>query len=891
MPLTLANRVFTTAGSHPYDLVKWEKSSIKITDESGKVLYELNDAEFPSTWSKTARKITANKYFRESRDSNDKETSLKETISRVVNFIAAKAVEKEYFEPNSESILIYENELTHILLHQIAAFNSPVWFNAGVPGIDKPLLSACFINRVEDNMDSILDLAKTEGLIFKEGAGSGVNFSNLRGSTEHIRGGGTASGPVSFMQGYDAFANVIMSGGRTRRSARMCILNADHPDIEKFIECKYEQEAIVERLIKGGMSAKFNDPEGSYSWAKHQTGNNSVRVTNEFMERVRQHMYYNKEEKWNLINRADGGIARTVDIKELFTKIAECAHGCGDPALQFHDTINGMNTCASDFTIEASNPCSEFMWVTNSACNLSSINLVKFMRDDSTFDTKLFKHVVRMLIIAQDIIVESASYPTKDIEMNSLKYRPLGLGYANLGGLLMRWGIPYDSDQGREIAAAITSLMTAQAYTTSAEVAAVKGPFVAYEHNRASMEEVLSKHRTFTKKIPESHLQLIAYKTWGEAMAAGFGKKKEEGSGYRNAQVTVLAPTGTIAFLMDCDTTGVEPAMGLVTYKDMVGGGTIKITVDAVPEALLALGYSTLVIPKILQYISDNGYAEGCPEIKEEHLPVFDCAFSAKQRMVSVEGHINMCAAVQPFLSGAISKTFNMAKTATVDDVKRAYMMAWERGLKGVAIYRQGSKFSEPMRAREVLEAIDKKKSIVPVRRSLPTTVVGIRHAFTVGAHKIYLHCDLDPETGEVAEIFIRAGGFGSTVGGLLDTYATLFSKSLQYGIPLDVCLKHMEGSNFPPAGVTSNRNIPIVKSIMDYIARWMKQEFVDKKASPMALAHPDTENGVTYVPHADDTETSSLSEDTCPKCGHLMVRTGSCTMCKNCSHNSGVCG
>jgi ribonucleoside-diphosphate reductase alpha chain len=512
------------------------------------------------------------------------------------------------------------------------------------------------------------------------------------------------------------------------------------------------------------------------------------------------------------------------------------------------------------------------------------------MRDDNTFDTKMFKHVVRMLIIAQDIIVEAASYPTKDIELNSLKYRPLGLGYANLGGLLMRWGIPYDSDKGREIAASITSLMTAQAYLTSAEVASVKGPFSAYEYNKVSMEEVLSKHRAFTKKIPESHLSLIAYKAWGEAIAAGVGKKKEEGSGYRNAQVTVLAPCGTIGLIMDCDTTGVEPAMGLVAYKDMVGGGTMKITVDAVPEALLALGYSTLVIPKILQYISDNGYAEGCPELKDEHLPVFDCAFTAKTRAISVEGHINLCAAVQPFLSGGISKTFNMPKSATVDDVKRAYMMAWERGLKGVAIYRQGSKFSEPMRAREVLAAVEEKKSVVPVRRELPTTVVGIRHSFNVGAHKIYLHCDLDPETGNVAEIFIRAGGFGSTVGGLLDTYATLFSKALQYGIPLDVCLKHMEGSNFPPAGVTSNPHIPMVKSIMDYIARWMDKEFISKKVAPTTLVHPDSENGVTYSPVSDDS-ISNLGEDTCPRCGHLMVRTGSCTLCKNCSHNSGVCG
>lgn len=891
MPLTLTNRVFTTAGSHPYEVVKWEKTPVKITDESGNIIYELNDAEFPATWSKTARKITANKYFRESRDSKEKETSLKETITRIVTFIRRRGEEHGYFEIGSESPQIFEDELTHILLNQIAAFNSPVWFNAGVPGVDKPLMSACFINKVDDNMESILDLAKTEGLIFKEGAGSGVNFSNLRASTERIRGGGTASGPVSFMQGYDAFANIIMSGGRTRRSARMCILNADHPDIEKFISCKNEQEAIVEKLIKGGMSARFNDLEGAYSWAKHQTGNNSVRVTNEFMERVRQHLYYGKEEKWNLINRADGSIARTVDVGELFTKIAECAYGCGDPALQFHDTINGMNTCSSDFTIEASNPCSEFLWVNNSACNLSSINLVKFMREDNAFDTKTFKHVIRMMIIAQDIIVEAASYPTKDIEINSLKYRPLGLGYANLGGLLMRWGIPYDSDKGRELAASITSLMTAQAYLTSAEVASAKGVFSAYEYNKVSMEEVINKHRAFTKKIPESHIQLIAYKTWGEAIAAGFGRKKEEGSGYRNAQVTLLAPCGTIGFLMDCDTTGIEPAMGLVTYKDMVGGGVMKIAVDAIPEALLSLGYSTLVIPKLLQYVSNNGYLEGCPDLKEEHLPVFDCAFLAKSRMISVEGHINMCAAVQPFLSGAISKTFNMPNTATVNDIKRAYMLAWERGLKGVAIYRQGSKFSEPMRAREILDVIEDKKPIVPIRRNLPTTVIGVRHAFYVGAHKIYLHCDLDPETGEVAEIFIRAGGFGSTVGGLLDTYATLFSKALQYGIPLDICLKHMEGSNFPPSGLTFNPSIPTAKSIMDYIARWMRKEFIDKKSTVTPATHSDTENGVTYAPHADDSEISNLGEDTCPKCGHVMVRTGTCTMCKNCSYNSGVCG
>lgn len=891
MPLTLTNRVFTTASSHPYEVVKWEKTPVKITDESGNIIYELNEAEFPATWSKTARKITANKYFRESRDSKEKETSLKETITRVVTFIRRRGEEHGYFEIGSESPQIFEDELTHILLNQIAAFNSPVWFNAGVPGVDKPLMSACFINKVEDNMESILDLAKTEGLIFKEGAGSGVNFSNLRASTERIRGGGTASGPVSFMQGYDAFANIIMSGGRTRRSARMCILDADHPDIEKFISCKNEQEAIVERLIKGGMSARFNDLEGAYSWAKHQTGNNSVRVTNEFMERVRQHLYYGKEEKWNLINRADGSIARTIDVGELFTKIAECAHGCGDPALQFHDTINSMNTCSSDFTIEASNPCSEFLWVNNSACNLSSINLVKFMREDNAFDTKTFKHVIRMMIIAQDIIVEAASYPTKDIEINSLKYRPLGLGYANLGGLLMRWGIPYDSDKGRELAASITSLMTAQAYLTSAEVAGAKGVFSAYEYNKVSMEEVLNKHRAFTKKIPESNIQLIAHKTWGEAIAAGFGRKKEEGSGYRNAQVTLLAPCGTIGFLMDCDTTGIEPAMGLVTYKDMVGGGVMKIAVDAIPEALLSLGYSTLVIPKLLQYVSNNGYLEGCPDLKEEHLPVFDCAFLAKSRMISVEGHINMCAAVQPFLSGAISKTFNMPNTATVNDIKRAYMLAWERGLKGVAIYRQGSKFSEPMRAREILDVIEDKKPIVPIRRNLPTTVIGVRHAFYVGAHKIYLHCDLDPETGEVAEIFIRAGGFGSTVGGLLDTYATLFSKALQYGIPLDICLKHMEGSNFPPSGLTFNPSIPTAKSIMDYIARWMRKEFIDKKLAVTPTIHSDTENGVTYAPHADDSEISNLGEDTCPKCGHVMVRTGTCTMCKNCSYNSGVCG
>jgi ribonucleoside-diphosphate reductase alpha chain len=1283
MPIELTNRVFTTVSSHPYEVVKWEKTPVKITDESGNIIYELNEAEFPTTWSKTARKITANKYFRESRDSKEKETSLKETITRIVTFIRRRGEEHGYFEIGSESPQIFEDELTHILLNQIAAFNSPVWFNTGVPGVDKPLMSACFINQVDDNMESILDLAKTEGLIFKEGAGSGVNFSRLRASTERIRGGGTASGPVSFMQGYDSFANIIMSGGRTRRSARMCILNADHPDIEKFISCKNEQEAIVERLIKSGMSAKFNDLEGAYSWAKHQTGNNSVRVTNEFMERVRQHMYYGKEEKWNLINRADGSIARTVDIGELFTKIAECAHGCGDPALQFHDTINGMNTCASDFSIEASNPCftgdtriytpeglipirelcsrafeegymtsvytrggnistptaymatgvnkilrvtlsdgrtvrctenhnwlvngekiqakdlqggevvtteftpstyvgvtnlsadssleayrckgdhsvnnanfpshitnnlaevmgyltgngwispldtrnarsmgwvyntdtefadelrgkhreileayapevlneatntngctllrfnrrpiinyfihlgfkachapekrvpesifrapkeqiaaylrgyfaadgtvyghaeageleincasaslgllqdiqqllqlwdvqteiklmkkagtvqmrdtekvygtsasyrlrlnpldvkkfiehigfavstkqkraeellesrnivkakrwevtvtsvdlegyeqtynlteptnhlvyangvlipqcSEFMWVNNSACNLSSINLVKFMREDNTFDTKMFKHVVRMLIIAQDIIVESASYPTKDIELNSLKYRPLGLGYANLGGLLMRWGIPYDSDKGREIAASITSLMTAQAYTTSAELATVKGPFSAYEYNKGSMEEVLTKHRAFTKKIPESNLQLVAYKAWGEALSAGFGKKKEEGAGYRNAQVTLLAPCGTIGLMMDCDTTGIEPAMGLVTYKDMIGGGTIKIAIDAIPESLLALGYSPIIIPKIIKHINDNGYVEGCPDIKEEHLPVFDCAFVAKTRTISVEGHINMVAAVQPFLSGAVSKTFNMLNTATVEDIKRAYMMAWERGLKGVAIYRQGSKFSEPMRAREVLEAVKENKSIVPTRKELPTTVISIRHVFTVGAHKIHLHCGLDPKTGDIMEIFIRAGGFGSTVGGLLDSYATLFSKSLQYGIPLDVCIKHMEGSNFPPAGVTSNNSIPMVKSIMDYVAQWIKKEFIDKKASPMTLAHPDTENGVSYAPHADDSEISNLGEDTCPKCGHVMVRTGTCTMCKNCSYNSGVCG
>lgn len=884
------SRVLTRAEEDPYRDIEWETEDIQVKDTEGRVIYSCPNATFPSTWSSIARSITSQKYFRESHTSDERETSLKDIIERVVGTLGCYGEELGYFQQNDA--YIFMDELRYILLHQMASFNSPVWFNLGVPGVEEEQCSACFINKIEDDMVSIMDLAKIASMIFKEGSGSGVNLSNLRGSHERVKGGGFASGPVSFMEGYDSFANVIMSGGKTRRSARMVILNADHPDIVKFIECKAAEEEIVEKLVAEGMKADFNHPESAYLHAKHQTGNNSVRVTDEFMQKVRDVMHYSKDSMWPLYNRVDGEIHEVISVRELYRKMAEAAWRCGDPGIQFHDHINQMNTCSLHGTINASNPCSEFMWLDDSACNLASINLHRFAEPDRTFDVNTFKHVVKLLIIAQDIIVDAAGYPTKTIKENSRKYRPLGLGYANLGGLLMAWGLPYDSDEGRAVAANITSLMTAQAYYTSMEIAKEMGPFDAYEDNAGPMEAVLARHYQSAREAPKdiSGINTKAISVWQDVMGIGFGRRKsvDKAVGFRNCQATLIAPTGTIAFMMDCDTTGIEPDVGLQKYKKLVGGGELVYSNSLVRNALELLGYSEDTIERLEDHITEFGHLEGS-ELDDKHLPIFDCALPTEHeenpgtRSVSIEGHIKMIAAVQPFLSGAVSKTFNMPHEATINDVERTFLQAWESGLKCIAVYRKGSKMSEVIRVQETQALAEKKK--VPTRNRPPSDLPSHRHKFSVGGTEGFIHPGHDPETGELIEVFIRVAKPGVTVHGLLDNYFILFSKSLQYGIPLEILLSHMEGTKFEPAGPTAHREIHMASSLLDYIAKWLRKTYLEKKK----------DEGLTIISTAPDppnerTGDFDINANPCPECGDLLRKSGACWFCGNCAYSSGVC-
>jgi ribonucleoside-diphosphate reductase alpha chain len=741
-------------------------------------------------------------------------------------------------------------------------------------------------------MASILELAKTEGLIYKEGAGSGVNFSNLRASTEGIRGGGHASGPVSFMYIYDSVASIILSGGRTRRAAKMAILNADHPDIEAFIWSKGNQEDIVKILVAGGLSPEFQEPEGAYSIVRYQNENHSVRVTDEFMKRVREVLHgYKDDFSWHLINRTDQSLAEIVSIKDLFNSISEAAHKCGDPGIQFHDTINRMNTCAIDGEIHGSNPCSEFMWLNDSACNLASLNLDRFTLPERNFDVKIFKHVIRLFITAQDILVGMAGYPTKRIEENSLKYRPLGLGYSNLGGLLMAWGLPYDSDEGRNLAAAITSLMTGQAYLTSAELAGVKGPFDRFEANKVTMEDVLSRHVTTTKALKKdiAGVHTKALTTWREAMNAGFGKRQEDGSGFRNCQVTLLAPTGTIGFVMDCATTGIEPDYALKKTKTLIQGEYLDYVNPNIDRALTVLGYSEKERTELLAHVNEHGHLEKSG-LKEEHLSVFDCSVNVQgaKRYLSVDAHIEMVAAVQPFLSGAISKTFNMHHDATVKDVQLTFLKAWERGVKAITVYRKGSKLSEPMRVKELMQEIKKKPALK--REELPNDRSSHIHKFSVGGYVGYLIIGFY-EDGRPGEMFLRMAKPGSMVSGLLDSFAKSCSFLLQYGVPVEELVRSFEGVKFSPAGVTTNPSILFATSIIDYVFKWMKQRFLtpDKQKEIEDRREKKFLEAVKASPEHDEMD-YDLSADPCPNCGSPMVKTGTCSTCPVCSYNNGVC-
>ncbi|HEX7680672.1 MAG TPA: vitamin B12-dependent ribonucleotide reductase, partial [Thermoanaerobaculia bacterium] len=726
------SRFFTKPGVDVYDTTEWEMRSAAITSESGGIVFEQKDVEMPKFWSQMATNVVVSKYFRGHVGTPDRETSVRQLIGRVVRTITGWGREGGYFASEEDGDT-FRDELTHILLYQMAAFNSPVWFNVGIE--PHPQCSACFINSVNDTMDSILGLAKTEGMLFKYGSGTGSNLSSIRSSRELLAGGGTASGPVSFMKGYDSFAGVIKSGGKTRRAAKMVILNADHPDIVDFIESKEKEEKKAWALIDAGYDGAFNAVGGAYDSVQFQNANHSVRVTDDFMHA------YEKDLDWQTWSVTEPRqVMGTYKARELMHKMAESAHLCGDPGMQFDTTVNDWHPCPNTARINASNPCSEYMFLDDSACNLASLNLMRFYSESTGFDVEAYRAALRIVITAQEITVDYASYPTKAIETNSHAFRPLGIGYANLGALLMARGIAYDSEDGRDYAAAITSILSGESYAQSARIASKVGPFEGYAVNREPFLRVIDKHRRAayrinTRPLP-ADLADAAAKVWDEAYALG------QEHGFRNAQISVLAPTGTIAFMMDCDTTGIEPDIALVKYKKLVGGGMLKIVNQTVPTALKRLGYDGKQINEIIQYIDENDTIEGAPHILDAHLTVFDCAFKAQNgtRSIHYMGHLKMMGAVQPFISGAISKTINMPSAATIEEIELAYYEAWKLGLKAVAVYRDGCKRSQPLSTGKDKEKLtDLGVTPTAVRRKLPDERESITHKFSISGHEGYI--------------------------------------------------------------------------------------------------------------------------------------------------------
>lgn len=895
-------RVYTQPGVDPYSTVEWQLRDAVITGEGGEVVFEQKGVECPASWSQLAVNVVVSKYFRGVLGTPQRESSVRQLISRVVNTLTAWGERQAYFATD-EDRQTFADELTYLLLHQHASFNSPVWFNVGVE--KNPQCSACFINSVEDTMESILDLAKTEGMLFKYGSGTGTNLSPLRSSKEMLHGGGTASGPVSFMKGYDAFAGVIKSGGKTRRAAKMVILNADHPDIVEFITCKANEEKKAWALIDAGYDGSFNGE--AYSSVFFQNANHSVRVTDEFMEAA-----INGKE-WHTRYVTSGEVCGTFKARELLRMIAESTHICGDPGLQFDTTINRWHTCPNSGRINASNPCSEYMFLDDTACNLASLNLLKYLREDGAFDVEKFKHSVDIIITAQEIIVDNASYPTPKIDQKSHVYRTLGLGYANLGALLMANGLPYDSDAGRAYASAVTALLCGEAYCQSARMAEAMGPFEAFPQNREPMLNVIGMHRQAARQIsPElapAGLHAEALRVWDLAYELG-GKH-----GFRNAQVTVLAPTGTIGFMMDCDTTGIEPDIALVKYKNLVGGGVLKIVNNTVPPALKRLGYPPEQVAEILEYINEHDTIEGAPHLREEHLPVFDCAFKPHNgsRSIHYMGHIAMMAAVQPFISGAISKTVNLPSEATVQEIEKAYIESWKMGLKAVAIYRDGCKRTQPLNTRrgqkeEAAESTSPngEGGPRPHRWRLPDERQAITHKFSVGGHEGYITVGLYPD-GKPGEIFLTMAKEGSVVSGMVDAFATAISLALQYGVPLEVLVNKFAHTRFEPAGFTGNPEIPIAKSITDYIFRWLASKFLpleDQKAlgiikrdaqgkavwmeeesAAPAPVSGEKSNASSPSPFAFETQNDAPP---CHECGTIMVRNGACYKCLNCGATNG---
>jgi ribonucleoside-diphosphate reductase alpha chain len=973
-------RHFTTAGVSPYESVTWEKRTAAITDAKGGIIFEQKDVEVPSNWSATATNIVASKYLHGKTDAAGHETGVRQLISRVAETIRDWGKRGGYFRTAGDAEAFHD-ELVYLLVNQYAAFNSPVWFNVGCErlepnsdatnwhwnpgqsavefsstGYKNPQCSACFINSVEDTMESILTLAKTEGMLFKWGSGTGTNFSSLRGSMERLSGGGTASGPLSFMRGFDAFAGVIKSGGKTRRAAKMVILDIGHPDIEKFIDCKVKEEAKAHALAQMGYDASGPD-SAAYSSIFFQNANNSVRVSDKFMDAVVA------DGEFSTVGVKDKTAGKTYPARYLLHKIADATWHCGDPGMQYDDTINRWHTSKNSGRINASNPCSEYMFLDNSACNLASLNLMKFA-PNGAFDVDAYRRAIEILITAQEILVDNSGYPTEAIARNSHDYRPLGLGYANLGGLLMAAGLPYDSEGGRDYAAVLSAILSGQAYLQSSRIAEQCAPVQAagdrlraeygengvpggacpgYYINREPFLDVIRMHRAAVNKIGRQNVApaLIeaARKSWDEALAHG------EQFGYRNAQVSVLAPTGTIGFMMDCDTTGIEPDLALVKFKKLVGGGMIKIVNQTVPEALFKLGYTTEQCNAIVSYIDATGTIEGAPQLKDEHLGVFDCAFKPAQgtRSISWMGHLKMMAAVQPFISGAISKTINMPENATVDEIAEAYVEAWKMGIKAVAIYRDNSKVVQVLSTSET----DEKKSVAkpgakpgaePVeaeteddmtapprahRHKLPDERLSLTHKFNIGGHEGYITVGLY-KNGMPGELFITMAKEGSTISGLVDSFATAVSISLQHGVPLHLLCKKFAHTRFEPSGWSHNPDIGFAKSVMDYIFRWLELRFLtgqqqelfdglrprtitDEEESQASLpeqqgtlnlsasaAEPPAatpRSAAVAAVHASDALSQYVDlgdAPSCHVCGAIMTRNGSCYRCSSCGSTSG---
>src|SRR5580658_4546096 len=855
-------RRFTDGKVSPFDKVEWELRTALIGNDKGQVIFRQEDVEVPKSWSQTATNIVTSKYFHGKPNTPERENSVRQLIGRVVDTIVRWGDEGGYFA-SPESKNIFHEELTHLLVEQKMAFNSPVWFNVGVQA--KPQCSACFINSVQDSMDSIMNLAKTEGMLFKWGSGTGTNFSSLRGSHESLSGGGIASGPVSFMKGFDAFAGVIKSGGKTRRAAKMVILNVDHPDIMEFIESKTKEERKAHVLIEQGYNPSIDGE--AYSSVFFQNANHSVRVTDDFMRAAEE------DRDWWTRNVNDGNAVDKYRARDLMREMAKSAWQCGDPGMQYDTTINRWHTCKATDKIYASNPCSEYMFLDDTACNLASLNLLKFLGSNGQFDSEGFRHAVDVTITAQELLVDNASYPTEKIARNSHDYRPLGIGYANLGALLMSVALPYDSDGGRDFCGAITALMTGESYAQSARIAERMGPFGGYLRNRDAMLDVVRMHRDSLRPIKEENVQppllRAARESWDDALALG------EKFGYKNSQVSVLAPTGTIGFMMDCDTTGIEPDLALVKQKRLVGGGVIKIVNNTVPQALMRLGYAPEDVAKIVDYIDANAKIEGAPGLKPEHLPVFDCSLAPMGggRSIAWRGHLRMMAAAQPFLSGAISKTINMPEESTVEDIIEAYTESWKLGIKAVAIYRDNSKRSQPLSAAGKKE--EEKAAVsdpTPVktaadapapaqqelfagakRRKLPAERNSITHKFSVVGHEGYITVGRYKDTLP-GEIFIKMAKEGSTLSGIMDAFALSVSISLQYGVPLRALVDKFVNSRFEPSGYTGNPRIRYAKSVVDYIGRWLGGKFIspdyfDHDATTEEVDVPETPVASTKTP------------------------------------------